>query len=277
MKKTFLIFALCCLLYTVTPVFAQTEYQLLAPLPLDGAGSAPAEETTAGPYLEGIFTLIIAIAGGLAVIKIIFGGIKYMSTDAFSGKSEARSTIENAIWGLLLAISAWLILFTVNPDLVKFDLSIPRQEIRGSVSRGGGNMGGGPILGIGPDHLVLTQQEAISAFGNTNIAIAGPISLAGIRQGVVNEIVRLKNACNCNVVITSVTGGEHDTTVQPTCNHRNGYKVDLRSRAEGTALTNYIQNNYQPLPNRSDGAKMYISPTGVFYALEGSHWDVARC
>ena len=77
----------------------------------------------------GIFNLIIAIAGGLAVLKIIYGGIQYMSTDAFGAKNEAKDTIKNAIWGLLLAISAWLILYTVNPNLVEINLDIPRQGI----------------------------------------------------------------------------------------------------------------------------------------------------
>ncbi|KKT95153.1 MAG: hypothetical protein UW97_C0028G0003 [Parcubacteria group bacterium GW2011_GWA2_45_15] len=102
-----------------------TEYKLLQPIPLKGADSAPTDTTTAELYIKGIFTLIIAIAGGLAVVRIIFGGIQYMSTDAFEGKSEAKTIIQNAIWGLLLAISAWLILFTINPDLIKFDLTIP--------------------------------------------------------------------------------------------------------------------------------------------------------
>src|SRR3990167_790276 len=102
-----------------------TEYKLLQPIPLDGANSAPTDTTTAEPYIKGIFTLIIAIAGGLAVVRIIFGGIQYMPTDAFEGKSEAKTIIQNAIWGLLLAISAWLILYTINPDLIKFNLTIP--------------------------------------------------------------------------------------------------------------------------------------------------------
>lgn len=129
MKKTFLLLTIYCLLSTT--VLAQetvkpTDYKLLAPLP--GVETTPGI-TTAGPYIKGIFTLMIAIAGALAVLAIIFGGIKYMSTDAFGGKSEAKTTIEHAIWGLLLAMSAWLILFTVNPNLVKFNLSIPIQPI----------------------------------------------------------------------------------------------------------------------------------------------------
>lgn len=141
MKRILLLFVIwVCFLPALA--FAQntvksTEYQLLAPLP-GYIETTKEDKTTAGPYIEGIFTLVIALAGGLAVVKIIFGGIKYMSTDAFSGKSEARGTIENAIWGLLLAISAWLILYTVNPNLVKFDLKIPVQEISEKPPVGGG-------------------------------------------------------------------------------------------------------------------------------------------
>jgi len=127
MKKIFLLFALCYLLSANTSVVAQTDYTLLAPIPLEGLEGGDTEETTPGPYIEGVFTLIIAIAGGLAVIKIIFGGIKYMSTDAFTGKSDAKETIQNALWGLLLVISSWLILSTINEDLVNFNLEIPTE------------------------------------------------------------------------------------------------------------------------------------------------------
>lgn len=272
--RKFWLFVLFFILFTThyllstTPAQAQnpTEYQLLAPIPLNGPGET--KTTTAGPYITGIFTLIIAIAGGLAVIKIIFGGIKYMSTDAFTDKNEAKDTIQNAIWGLVLAISAWLILYTVNPNLVKFDLTItPQQIATGSSVRAEstGGLGG----------TTLTQLEVENLFQG-KIEVAGSPSLNGIRQSVVNELIRLKDECNCEVIVTSATGGEHDTRVQ--CNHRNGYKVDLRSRDRGKALTKYIFNNYQSLGGRSDGAQLFRSPaTGAIYALEPSHWDVAVC
>ncbi len=138
------LFIVYCLLFigasvaqAQTPTPTQTEYKLLAPLP----GISTREDmsecvkdgkpcATASTFIPGLFKLIIAIAGGLAVVKIIFGGIQYMSTDAFTGKSEAKDTIQNAIWGLLLAIGAWLILYTVNPNLVEFNLNIERQEIK---------------------------------------------------------------------------------------------------------------------------------------------------
>ncbi|MEX0919414.1 MAG: pilin, partial [Parcubacteria group bacterium] len=108
----------------------QTPYQVLEPLPgtyeIDSEGE---EVTTASRYIAGIFTLIIGLAGALAVVMIIIGGIQYMSTDAMSGKSEAKSTISNALWGLVLAMSAWIILNTIDESLVEFDLNLERIPI----------------------------------------------------------------------------------------------------------------------------------------------------
>ena len=276
MKKTFLLLTIYCLLST-TAVFAQeppkaTEYELLAPiLQLTTEPNKPdAKTSTAKTYIEGLFTLIIGIAGVLAVVKIIFGGIQYMSTEAIGGKSDARGTIENALWGLLLAISAWLILFTINPDLVNLDLKIPVQEIKSPTTI----PGSGQIPGTGPGHLALTDALARGQLTNAGISILGPIQLAGIRQITVDEVINLKRSCNCEVSITSATGGSHASGA---CSHANGYKVDLRSRGGGATLTNYITNNYQQLHDRSDGTKMYISPTGGLYGLESNHWDVTRC
>ena len=207
---------------------------------------------------------MIAIAGGLAVIMIIFGGIKYMSTDAFGGKNEAKNIIENAIWGLILAMSAWLILSTVNPNLVNFNLKIPVQKISEKPPVSGGS--------FGPDDLSLTQQQATSAFRSAGIGIASGINLAGIRQGTVDEVIRLKFPCNCAITVTSATGGEHVET--GTCTHINGYKVDLRLN---DILNSYIDKNFQRNPDRRDGARVYTSPTGGVYAKESDHWDIAKC
>lgn len=111
-----------------------TDYTLLAPIPLDGVEGGVSEKANAGTFIPGLFKLIIAIAMALAVLALMFGGIKYMSTDAFGEKSEAKNTISNALWGLALALSAWLILFTINPKLVDFTLKIPVQEIKGGTT-----------------------------------------------------------------------------------------------------------------------------------------------
>lgn len=69
-------------------------------------------------YLNALVKALIQVAGGLAVIIIIYGGIKYMSTDAILGKEEGKAMITNALLGLALALMSYLILLTINPALV---------------------------------------------------------------------------------------------------------------------------------------------------------------
>lgn len=69
--------------------------------------------------LNFIFKWGIAVAVLLSVFMTILGGIQYMTTDAYSGKQDGIEKLQAAIAGLLLALSAWLILYTVNPRILK--------------------------------------------------------------------------------------------------------------------------------------------------------------
>lgn len=80
-------------------------------------------------YLNSMFKLGIALAGALAVIMIIIGGIQYMSTDAIGAKSEGRKRITAAVTGLIVALGSYMILNTLNPDLLKTSLSLNNVEI----------------------------------------------------------------------------------------------------------------------------------------------------
>ena len=255
-----------------------TPYTLLAPIPIDESCNGKGDpnevcQTTTAKFLPGLFKLMIAIASGLAVIMLIYAGVKYISTDAFGGKEEAKGIIEDALWGLLLAMSAWLILNTINPNLVYLNLSIDRipttidtNSKKSAVGEGG-----------------LSAEEVRNQFDAENIDFDPTIILAGLRQGTIDEVVRLHNQCGCNVIVTSATGGTHR---EGEIDHGSGYKVDLRSRNDGEALTNFITSTYQEVRPRSNGDRVFQSPGGVPYVWEthrppnaGSqwapHWDVA--
>ena len=246
----------------------ETTYKLLQPLPLGSGGDAT--ETTAAQYITGIFMLAIALAGVLAVVMLIFGGIRYMSTDAFTEKNDAKNTIQNALWGFVLAIGAWLILNTINPDLLNFNVQLQRSPTPTYPTPTGGPVGGG-----GPSDLTLTQQQAMNALSAGGVTFVGGINLNGIRQGTVDELIALHSACGCSVTVTSATGGEHNSG---TCSHANGYKADIRSTGSGSTVKSYIESQYQYVFTRSDdGARVYSSPSGALYAVESSHIDMAKC
>lgn len=101
----------------------QKEYVVLAPLPGVGTESnGTTKISNLAQYITGMFKFLIGLTALLAVIMIIFGGIEYMTTDVISNKSAGKERIKNAILGLLLAVGSWLILNTIDPDILKIKI-----------------------------------------------------------------------------------------------------------------------------------------------------------
>lgn len=80
-----------------------------------------------GEVISAIYVFGISLVGISALIMIVYGGILYMTArDSQDQVTRARKHIGNAIFGLVLALLSWLILFTINPDLVKtLNLDLP--------------------------------------------------------------------------------------------------------------------------------------------------------
>lgn len=76
--------------------------------------------TDLGTFLGSVFDFGIAGAIALTLIMIIWGGIMYMTTDAWAKKEEGKAKIISALEGLGIALISWLLLYTINPDLVDF-------------------------------------------------------------------------------------------------------------------------------------------------------------
>jgi hypothetical protein len=58
---------------------------------------------------------------------IVVGGFQYTTTDSWLGRKEGKTRAMNAVWGLLLVLSTYLILQTVNPKLVSISSTIVPQ------------------------------------------------------------------------------------------------------------------------------------------------------
>lgn len=111
-------------------------YTLLESLP-----GLPAGDVGLGAYLTVIFTIGIGLAGVLAVLMIVIGGVQYIGSGMSpSGKEDAKGRITNAIFGLLLALTSWLILNVINPDLVSINFKIPALSAPTSLSDSGSSV-----------------------------------------------------------------------------------------------------------------------------------------
>ena len=82
-------------------------------------------------YLEALYRFGIAIVAILAVVMIGIGAFMYIVTAAgnLSIMANAKEIIGNAIFGLVMALLAWLILYIINPDLVGTTLNTPKKTI----------------------------------------------------------------------------------------------------------------------------------------------------
>lgn len=80
----------------------------------------PGSEVTSDfiQYLKDIINFGFAIVGILALFMLIIGAYQYLIAVG-SGKADgAKETISSALLGLILGLCAWIILNTINPDLV---------------------------------------------------------------------------------------------------------------------------------------------------------------
>jgi len=100
-----------------------------APSPQEGAGGYTPIVSVPGlnaggslpDYLNALFKFAIIGGGILAIMYIIVGGFEYMVSGAREAKKDGKEHIQNAIIGLLLLLLSYLILFVINPDILRLD------------------------------------------------------------------------------------------------------------------------------------------------------------
>jgi len=107
-------------------------YPTLAPLP-NSNGVLVTEVVVGGnqgigTYLNNLYKMAVAGASVLAVLMIVIGGFTYLSTDAIGNKEEGKSYIKNALGGMLLILASWIILNTINPQLVQLNIISKKLE-----------------------------------------------------------------------------------------------------------------------------------------------------
>ncbi len=74
-----------------------------------------------GQYIVGIYKWALLIAGIVATIMIILGGFTYLTSGGNATRAEeGKERIGAAIFGLVLLLGSYLLLYLLNPGLVEF-------------------------------------------------------------------------------------------------------------------------------------------------------------
>jgi hypothetical protein len=73
-----------------------------------------------------IYLFAVGICGAIALAAILLGAIKYIGAAGNSSKmTDAKDQIVSAILGVVILLSSYVILYTINPDLVRIGLRLP--------------------------------------------------------------------------------------------------------------------------------------------------------
>lgn len=125
--------------------------------------------------------------------------------------------------------------------------------------------------------IKLSDLEAREIIGRSGASVKIiNTSLENINKNVVDEVINFVSdlvywAGKDKAKDVVVTGGTEEGHLPGVFSHENGYKIDIRRNA---VVDNFIENNFNTIGIRNDGAALYLNSSGAIYAKEGNHWDV---
>lgn len=85
-------------------------------------GLDPSGNYTLPEYINAVYAIIVGLGAVYGVFKIAFIGFKYSLSESIIAKVDARSEISGVLLGLFILLIPYIVLFTINPDLVKMDV-----------------------------------------------------------------------------------------------------------------------------------------------------------
>ncbi len=189
-----------------------------------------------GEYLAGMMKFIVAIAGVFAIIVAIIGGTQYVAAGISpNAKGDAKDRILNAFIGLALVLTSYLILNSINPKLVAFNLTLP--SITGPATDT-------TVAGTGTP----TNTQGVSVAGCSSCVITAGLfpqkspgygCLAGnacqIDRGVAEELVALNRGLTASNINWQATELWPPTRAHNDPCHQAGTCIDAALR--GNSLT----------------------------------------
>ena len=160
-----------------------TGYNMYVKLPCQSGANCPSTGTPAG-YIARLYQFGLMIAGLAAFGSIIYGSLLYvLSAGNIGSQQDARDQITQAILGLALLFGAYLILYTINPNLVSLanpavePLNLSGIETPGNeIGTGTQNQNLDPLCKIG-------AKEGITITEGGSISISGPGGTQNLLEG----------------------------------------------------------------------------------------------
>src|SRR3989344_4454013 len=114
------------------PLSIKTAFNVPAsggePFPIRPVPTPPTQglPTNLGQLISQIFTWSLGILGISVFVMFFYSGFLWLTAAGNTSKTgEAKTHMTNAVFGAILLLSSYLILYTINPDFVKCTVNLP--------------------------------------------------------------------------------------------------------------------------------------------------------
>ncbi len=238
---------------------------------------------------------------------LAYAGFVWMTSGGNPEKrNQGRSMLLNVVIGLVIVLTAWLVVDFVMKELYSGDNASkdfgPWNSILADSTgtmcieetkptKIGGILGSGltaemagtgnqvrpaPTPVSGNESAVRSQLSAAGVSVNnaacTGSNGSGCTNVGGMRTATVQQVTTLSNLCTkCGIVVTG--GSEPGHAVKGSYTHGNGYKVDLRN--SNAALNDLLKNLRRTGSRGGDsGGPIFKDNCGNEYVNESNHWDI---
>lgn len=91
-----------------------------------GGGGVGGEPGLPSRYLSQVYIWFMGFVGVAALFAFVVGGVTWMFSTTITSTATARKWIVNGVYGIVIAAGSFLLLNTINPDLIRHGFDINR-------------------------------------------------------------------------------------------------------------------------------------------------------
>lgn len=239
--------------------------------------------------LRMIFNWGVAIVIALSILFTIIGAVQYMTTDAIQGKTEGKDKMQAAIGGLILALVSWLILFSINQNILSSNFllqlrnsgSVNNQSssaTTGNNQSSSSQTGGSSSQSSGQQ--TITNREAESFFSTKNVVLANGASAEGMKASTANIVGSIGEEIGDEENPLVLSSGTESSTTANQNNPGGVFEFDTSDNPEkADEIDQYfldligeesIDDTTRQLPRRAtiDGKDVEVTPTFTGWTVE---------
>lgn len=282
MNKLFtFLFSIILFLFWGAAVAYSQGYLPLAPLPIGDGGATPSEYTLSS-YISGVIKLLIALGAGLSILFAVIGGTQYVASGISpDAKSGAKERIVSSLVGLALVLSSYLLLLSINPKLVEFNLKLDPVTPAPLKTYNAGPSGesertsvGNECPGIGP----LAPSETILGVGFSSTNPDVQRNLTKLKQQtdkLSTELLRIGASATVNSAYRPI---EYQKHLYGVFSRWKTQRLEFNTLSECSAIRkevgeHFLHHELGGAVSQPTGCSPHVKGTGVDITLNGIAYE----